>query len=372
MMRLGKIRLVAQAAAFTLILAACATQDFGAPPDAEVSDAGDRMSGEEPPLDPSFVPTDFSEVVGLVVDAAGILLADRREGQLYRVPVNGGNRRALGRQGNGPLEHRGVDGLISLSEGRVGLVDRRGRKLLVFADDRPVTSSRLPSGFEFPPWAGLDGKLLAFKDVLRNPMADSAALHALPLLSDDGGGTFIARVALARNLEIPVSAPQGSTTMAFIPQPFAPADGWSTGPDGLLSIVRAQPYRLEVFRQESRVHVGPELPARTRQLVAADLERWLQTPQPHPEWDWPEATPPFDPDRVLRTAGGETWVGTHLLERGLREWHRIDSTGALISTIMLPDGEEVWWVDAQGILVTRPDELGLRWLVRRAPPRPSH
>lgn len=121
----------------------------------------------------------------------------------------------------------------------------------------------------------------------------------------------------------------------------------------------------------ARVHVGPALSARTRPLVPADRERWLRIPAPHPEWDWPEETPPFDLNRVLRAADGETWVGTHLVEDGFREWHRIDDMGALVATIELPEDEQLRWVDARGILVTRPDDLGLNWLMRRLLP-PAH
>ena len=116
----------------------------------EVSPAGVRRLREEMRIAPAASDTSlFTEVAGFVVDRAGrVWVFDRPSSSLFLFGADGKLVRHVGREGGGPGEYKGINGIVVLGDTGLAIWDG-GNARVSFLDSAGAfrTSWRVPGGF---------------------------------------------------------------------------------------------------------------------------------------------------------------------------------------------------------------------------------
>lgn len=137
---------------------------------------------------------------------------------------------------------------------------------------------------------------------------------------------------------------------------FQPGDSWAVTPDGALAVVRAEPYRVEWYRNGQRVAEGPVVPFTPVATATADSVQWIESRRKAMERmpmisgaggidGLSVVLPPTKPAFVgaaggVRTAtDGTLWVMLHGpagSKQGI--WDHFDRQGRLLERVRFPAG----------------------------------
>jgi len=305
----------------------------------------------------------FTRIDGvLTLPDGGLLVADFREGGIFRIDADGLRRGPFGTQGEGPGEFTGIEGLFPLSADTFALLDPRQRRLIRFTHDgSTIDQVGFPPELREGPW-GVDGRRLLARAPL---LGEGEPEQGLPLLAwswkDDRIDTLttlrhqVRRLVESGTPELPFEA--------WTEEPFSPADVWSTAPGRVTVIARADPYRFDWF-EDGVGREGPALDFEPVPVTPSDRERFARFPNAH-QWDWPSERPPFPPDaRPVHTSTGDLWLQSWQEAPDGNWYDRISPDGERTGRILVPPEHRVLLVPEPHLFTVVEDELGLQWIHR--------
>jgi hypothetical protein len=172
---------------------------------------------------------------------------------------------------------------------------------------------------------------------------------------------------------------------------FASQDSWVVAPNGMLVVVRATPYRVELYAPGRAPIVGPSYTVTTRAVTTEDKKRFIRefsngsavsgrgpnggmgrAPQITDAEvtrmagtaEWAERFPPFDASTVVAGADGRIWVGAPLLPGTSPRYDVFDQTGKRVSQVELRPGRRIVHVGARGLYAVAEDADGVQTIER--------
>lgn len=310
-----------------------------------------------------------------------VLVSDNSvESRLVVADLAANRVRMLGHIGAGPGEYRQAGRLLALSHDSTLFVDAaRGRRLLLLHRDNIVTT--LPPdaavikavGGEF---RGADtlGRVLGVRQMGADQLAPGMIRERLAAIVAQRSGARADTILSLRGTE------QRITRTGTRERPFwlfdvligSVEDQATLFPDGWISVVRADPYRVEWRSPDGRVTQGPvvewERPRGDEREKAAYLERSRRrygSNSESREMPWADRLSPFRSNAMLPAPGGNLLV--------LRsQWSKAPDTrydlfnraGQLIGRLAMPDSERVVGFGPHSVYVTARDQDGFHRLRR--------
>lgn len=342
---------------------------------------------------------DFDSVASVQPLASGrLMVSDIGGRQVYLVDPARDERRAVGRQGQGPGEYQFPSDLLAWRGDSLLLVDRASRRLLVITPDGKMGRTLgFPDGLGgLPDARGADraGRVYFQASPFRGEPGASAFNGALPdtvpiLRWDPASGKVdtLGRVRVPA-MKMQVSGGENARMVMMRSQPYAPADGWVVSERGLVGVVREGDYHVEWLGGDrpvrgaavryDRVRVGPaekeSLLATMRnprnRIVVTEGGPGRGAPEARPpepsasELEWPEFLPPFSSRQVLAAPGNRLWVPrSQPAGTPGRVYDVFDQTGARVAVASLPAAHRVIGFAPGVVLATRTDADGLQYLL---------
>lgn len=335
----------------------------------------------------------------LVTDVAAkaVLLAD------FRTQAHS----QVGRSGQGPGEYNLPGDLIALAGDTTLVVDRGNRRMLVITPDgkmgATVTFPEAMGGIPDLRGADRQGRLYAQASPFPGGPGGGMRIDgpmempdSVPILRWDRAKNTVdtlGKVKIA-SMKINMSGGQNSRTVMIRQTPFAAADDWAVGSEGVVAAVRTGDYHVEWLSGQQRTAGRPVAHTPVR-INDAEKEAWLararnnrnritvssggpgragpsqQMPEAKAEdFEWPEAKPAF----TGRSGNGPgSWMapeGTLWVQRStsVRDstptYDVFDRTGNLKERVTLPLGRRMVGIGNGTLYAIATDEDGLQYLER--------
>ncbi len=335
----------------------------------------------------------------LVTDVAAkaVLLADFRTQAHTQV----------GRSGQGPGEYNLPGDLIALAGDTTLVVDRGNRRMLVITPDGKMGATiTFPEALGgIPDLRGADRQGRLYAQASPFPGGPGGGMRidgpmempdSVPILRWDRAKNTVdtlGKVKIAA-MKINMSGGQNSRTVMIRQTPFAAADDWAVGSEGVVAAVRTGDYHVEWLSGRQRTAGRPVAHTPVR-INDAEKEAWLararnnrnritvssggpgragpsqQMPEAKAEdFEWPEAKPAF----TGRSGNGPgSWMapeGTLWVQRStsVRDstptYDVFDRSGNLKERVTLPMGRRMVGIGNGTLYAIATDEDGLQYLER--------
>ncbi len=338
----------------------------------------DRRLVEElriaPPADDTSL---FTQVSGFAVDRAGRFWAyDRPTRSIFLFGPDGRLSRRIGREGGGPGEFRGNNGVAVLPDGRVAVLDAANARIS-FLDSTGtfLESWRVPAGFSTgnglrtdrsgslelvrPVTGPREGEIIGRLGLVRlragGGFGDSLLPPDLPVLREP----YVAKVVQAGKVV-------GATSVG---SDYAPRYHWTWHPDGYFVVanggtgemILARPDRrpLAIVRSAPAVPIPDDARAEERASITHQLRRNV------PDWRWSGPDIPATLAPILRLAvgrDGRIWAQVAAPLERIPDQELViprDST-ALVRHYRIPTVFEVYSPDGRFVArVTAPPSVQL-------------
>lgn len=379
--------------ALGLLLAACAGTG-----DREEAEGGRSPRSLGPAAE---FPTPFSAIRGVMALPNGkLIVSDPQENRISLVDFDRGTSRTLGRLGAGPREYRRAGGLSRGPGGGVLVFDQEMMRLLPVSAAGALTEDvvGLPAGGIPDDWnehgpdpVAVDS--LGHTYMYQDAIVGSAAimLRYLPGQQPDTMAHLTAPLTKALRVK-----PNGLGDYQTVL--FSPADGWAIAPDGVLAVVRAEPYRVEWIPQSGPAVLGPiidhqriKVSRPEKEFIASGAGGWQgkttltlvlvppgglprggpraqRPPIPVDELLFAKVKPPVDlrgDRRPMIDERGWLWVPRSMPFGITRtKFDVFDRTGALVDRIELPDGSLLVGFGPGAVYAARRDVDGFEYLQR--------
>lgn len=351
----------------------------------------------------------FSEIGSIRELSDGrVIIVDARELTVQILDFRTGGLQQVGRKGSGPGEYEWPQGLLAFPGDTTVLLGGAGGRMLVinpdgkpgpFLDvDPPATADRTaPVMPRFGArYADARGRLYTqaspvrrFADGRPPELTDSAAIVRLDRATGarDTIGSMPVRPDPTRRL-----SPRGGVSTAVNTRPFPARDEWVVGPDGSITMVFHEPYRVDIIGANGARVTGQPIPYQHVRVDDALKAEWLAElakPQmtmvisrrgapptmqmsKHPfaePTEWPEFLPPFRSGKVFAAHNGFVWVQRLVAAGTPPEYDLIDGRGRLVQKVRLAPRSHVVGFGNGTVYVVRMDEDDLQYLQRYAIPR---
>lgn len=293
----------------------------------------------------------YGEVIDVVELASGALVVADAEETLWRVAAGATSGTKVKPKGN----------LLGVSD--IGWAG--GDSIFVFATRAPqavvlrandevgATLGQAPTNGFFmisPGSRGLgadaNGRLYS---VVRQGIGEDAA----PLVAEGAGGSRqVTTMAGMSGGRMVIGAGGAMQPMKVL----LPADAWAVRPDGAVAVARAEPYRVEWYRDGKRTAEGPAVPWTPVPTSSEDakeakerMERTLsRMPQIQgmtggaPEIELPPTKPAFGANAVRMGGDGSVWVQLLQPARAAQEvWDHFDEQGRHLERVRFASGQRV-------------------------------
>ena len=343
-------------------------------------------------------PTEFTSIRALRELSDGrVLVVDSREYRLLVLDWERGTFRAILRSGDGPGEFRSLNALVALSADTTLVVDGTARRLLTLHRDRFVgtvsTEQALHLTQFFSLINGADGAggLLALAAIPNASDPQRAVYTRMPNFADSllavrlhRTGRRIDTVAALRGRPWgrgEFERGEGGRRLGYIVgNPLAVGEQAWLFADGVVAILRKEPYRVDWITSDGKVRRGAPIEGPEAAVTAADRRfaldtRFREIPPPRLREEeftgWPTLLPAFTPEALLPLPDGRLAVERAVtLHRAAPRVDVIDRTGARVATLELGVGERVAGFGREFVYVVRRDEDDVEYLSRRSwPPR---
>ena len=343
------------------------------------------------------VPAEFTNVRAVRELSDGrLLVADWREYRLLVLDWARGTHRAILRSGDGPGEFRSLSALVALSGDTTLVVDGTARRLLTLHRDRFVGSVpieqalHLTQFFSLINGADTAGGLLALAAIPNASDRQRAVYTRMPNFADSllavrlhRTGRRIDTVAALRGRPWgrgEFERGEGGRRLGyFVGNPLAVGEQAWLFADGVVAILRKEPYRVDWVTPDGKVRRGAPIEGPEAAVTAADRRfaldtRFREIPPPRLREEeftgWPALLPAFTPEALLPLPDGRLAVERAItLQRAVPRVDVIDRTGARVATLQLAVGERVVGFGREFVYVVRRDEDDVEYLGRRSWPR---
>jgi hypothetical protein len=317
----------------------------------------------------------FAGVVGAVRLGDGrIVVADRGSQKLHVFDASGGHLRAVGGEGGGPGEFRGLEALALLRGDSVVAWDARSRRALVFdSAGRFARETALRGLGLFPRLKGVfdDGSLVLTAGIQPGRAATArTAAHrdSISYLRFDAAGGLLDTLGRYPGAEMVTVTSTGAMTMEEVI--FGRDFHLVVGPDRYYA---ADDDRFDVT--EYRLPGTPvrriRKPLAPRQVSSADLERFLEQPRDlsgvppqlraqlakrNPEVPHRPTLPAFE--SMLLDTDGYLWVEhPRVTAADPGRWDVFDRDARWVTTVATPAGYRVLQIGRDFMLGTARDSL---------------
>jgi hypothetical protein len=346
--------------------------------------------------------TEFSLIRGVRELADGsVLVVDPIEKLLVRLDPTLQRREPLGRTGRGPGEFLQPDGiwplpadsalLVDLGNNRLTTVDPGGR---LGGSSIPILGSsedpETPSAPLFPGAIDRLGRLW----YRGQPVGDS-----LPIFRLDRSAMRTSKVGMLRGPAMTrvESGTPNNRSVSISPVLLSPEDGWAATASGLLYIVRAMPFHVEVTTPTGSRVRGQTIPytpvrigdAEKREIGAAisrngavamsreisnGAERISMGRERVQSDVWktltfPATKPPFDAAQIFVDPTERLWVRRHMAAGQPAQYDIFSTAGARVASVRLPAGRRLVGFGVRGLYAVDLDEDDLQYLERYPIPR---
>ena len=284
--------------------------------------------------------------------------------------------RTLGQQGSGPGEYRLAGRLFALPHDSTLFIDAaRGRRWLVLAGDSIVRT--LPPDDPAVANAGdvfgtdtaghVLGLRLGGADRLSG---DFSRLHHLAVLASRRGAKPDTLLRL-RGYDQRTRTNRQRTFAVMTMLNGSAEEQVQLFPDGWISFVRVQPYRVEWRSPDGNVTRGPDLPWEAPRSNAVERRAYAERHRKRygadaeiPDFPWSDRLAP------IRSGSHGTPEGLILIAKS--QWSRVtdtrydlvDRSGRLAGRLVLPDSERVVGFGAHSVFVAITDSDGFQQLRR--------
>jgi hypothetical protein len=363
--------------------------------------AATGLGGQVPVNSPSIgarAQDSFTWIVGVKELTDGrVVVVDMAERFVYLLDSTLTGRVVLGRHGQGPGEYLLPSELLEFEGDSVGVIDfARGRALVIEPDG--TLGGFLPPRSDFVVAPGVQTDALGRfyfrgEPVVRNSDGTVDLLDEAPIERMPREGGILETIA-----RVPVSHPPGRraqlvggrvvfTNPQGAGQPFTPTPDWVVLRDGTVAIVHIDPYRVEFVGRDGAL-MGPTLPHQAVPVSEAHEVEWCEQARPvmsitrragEPEpvysvaprenpcprsLEWPDVLPPFLPGAAVRGPADRVWVRVTTLAGEGPTYDVIDSTGQLVSRVILPVGARLVGFGPDVVYTVEKGEFDLEWLYR--------
>ena len=324
-----------------------------------------------------------------------IVVADPLGQVLVALDLETGRADTIGRVGSGPQEYKQPDAVFPLPSDSILLLDLGNARLIAvgpdggFGSSIPIMRSR-PDGRPttlMPRFLDAHGRIY-FRLSAYTPgqMPDSAFVARYDRATEivDTLGTL--RIPKAESERV-------GNNMVMTRGPLMPMDDWAVALDGTVAIVRAADYSIEWILPDGSVERGSPTPYGAVDITRAERERWADEAYANqltmssamsrdgsvsrsqfrrgggtrPELEpieWPDALPPFKPDRSHISPFGDLWVERYQEVGATPVVDVFDRQGNKNCEVVLPLGRRVIGFGDGVVYLARTDEFDLQWLER--------
>lgn len=324
-----------------------------------------------------------------------VLVVDSREYRLLVLDWARGTLRAILRSGDGPGEFRSLSTLVALPGDTTLVVDGTARRLLTLHRDRFVGSAPTEQALHltqfFSPINGADtaGGLLALAAVPNASDPQRAVYTRMPNFADallavrlHRTGRRIDTVAALRGRPWgrgEFERSEGGRRLAYVVgNPLAVGEQAWLFTDGVVAILRKEPYRVDWVATDGKVRRGAPIEGPEAAVTAADRRfaldtRFRDVPPPRLREEeftgWPALLPAFTPEALLPLPDGRLAVERAVTrQQAVPRVDIIDRTGVRVATLELAIGERVVGFGREFVYVVRRDEDDVEYLGRRSWP----
>ncbi len=297
-----------------------------------------------------------------------VLVLDRQDKMVRLVDLTRGTAAPVGRQGGGPGEYRSPSRLIPLGGDSTLLVDPGLQRSIVIgpggaAGEVLLNSNDMvsaPAGARAPQAVDALGRLYFTGTGLATGTATPTLPDSLLLFRLDrrtGRVDTLARLKQAQP-KIRIDRSGAKITSVNIRKvPFTPQDDWAVFPDGRVIIVRTGVYRVDQLTAGGKLMQGPRIPYTPVAVVDADRNLSIDP--------LPKFKPPFDGPATGLSPDGRIWVRrTTAAADSIARYDVFDSSGRLLSRVVLPARTRIVGFGKTSIYVVRRDEDDLEYLGR--------
>lgn len=331
------------------------------------------------------LPEPFTRIAAAVELAEGrVLVADDAEQRLVLADLSARSIRAVGRQGSGPGEFRGIGAVLPRPGGAWVLDFALRRVLPIRADGTLENTIPFPASIMA---RAADAAGVVYGEAFLPRQAVGGLPDSMWILRWDPATP---RIDTLMKYDAFVSGSTGGGSSRVM-RLFHPADTWTALPGGEILVIDAKAYRLTTFRDGrpvrsvalpwTPVRIGdPEREAR-RQALSRQRTRVLGQPGapsgPVPEitLEFPESYPPFG-------GGGLGGRYTHVSSGGLVWVERLRATsdsiprydvvdareGRLVAQVMLPARSRLVGLGRGSVYVAERDADDIETLTRYVDP----
>lgn len=318
----------------------------------------------------------FSRIIGSVIDRAGqIHVADGVRAEVKLFDARGNYIRTYGGSGSGPGEFQAIRG-IDYCNGSVVVSDLLGHRIAIFDDNGKLKETRRWEALRrgVTPMRMTCNETGMFVQIDRESKALEALLGAYTLNAvvasvDQGGnrkGKLIEVPGIDRYRYETVDGPAelGKTASVTTSEDkvVVAVGGFPelrkfTTEGALAEIIRWEYQRLPVTDSVQQAELEKRVEILPAAMRGAYTTLWAQM-------EHPSHLPSIS---ALRSGpNGEVWVRRYALDhRGSQVWWVIAKSGALLSTVAVPDGFELHTVLEDAVLGVTEDELGVEYVEKR-------
>ena len=323
----------------TLAVSAQSTYDLTGKPDGSIKEPFTQVAGARELPGNRAVVTDQSERLVFLVDFAA------------------GNRRQIGRQGDGPAEYRFPMAPFPASGNATWILDATLRRVHVIGSDGSFRPSLTP------PYGAVPGGLLAARGVdTRGRMyfegnsfnsETGRFTDSVAVISWDPSSNATETLGKVWTGGRVITQSAGFTaSVARSILPFPHIDAWVPLPDGRVALVRQSPHTIAFLERGSPLKSGPVLSGTAIPVTAAERDAYRERNSANrivatggvesrrvqiDDASFPADMPAFIATAVLSDATGRIWVGrSHRSTDRTWRYDLYDAQGAHVGVATLP------------------------------------
>jgi hypothetical protein len=371
-----------------------------------LSDASAQVSTRSLSSPDARFPEAFGSITGLRELPDGrVMIADPLGQALSVIDLDAGTADTLGRVGGGPQEYKQPDALFGLPGDSTLMLDLGNARLTAigprggFGGTMPVTHGQ--------PGGGGPGSMLLViprgtDDVGRvyfQPMGGFRPGGAPP---DSGAVVRLDRTTMAMDTvgmvklqgrDIQTSGGGNNRNVRMTPKPMSPQDGWAVGWDGRVAFVRSADYSVHWIHPDGRTVNGDPNDYDPVSVGRAEKEDYLESTRGSglqvgitidngvrqtslsrggggssgpgiDDYQWPDAMPAFQADRVFVSPEGDAWVQRYVRASDAPTFDIFGEDGNLKGRVTLPEGRRLVGFGKGSVYLSVRDEFDLQYLER--------
>ncbi len=343
-------------------------------------------------------PGEFSLINGLrELRDGSVLVADPTDAKLRELDPALKTATMVGTIGSGPGEYRQPDAVWPLPGDSTLLVDLGNNRLvrvgpdLGFGTYSPIMAQSGPGNFQMMMVGGVDaGGRLYFRG-MPTPGGGNDSLPVNRARTDGSDVQVVARLK-GPDTRTTTSGGANNRSQSTRQVPLSPTDGWAVSPSGLVYVVRAGDYHVDVVTPTGRVIHGAPVAYTPVKITDAEKQEFVAESQRQGglsigvsnengqvsfqmgraapranDFDnlpWPDVKPPFDAGDLWVDSLERLWVRREEPAGAPVRYDIFTPDGARAATVTVSGNRRVVGMGRQTVYLARFDDSDLQYLER--------